>query len=148
IRDAAIRLFGARGYAATSVRAIADEAGASPALVLHHFGSKERLREACDDHVLQSVIGKGADLADADLIGTMHGWLSDPRRFQSSFDYVARTLTERSELGAQLFDRLVAKTRDLIADGVARGTMRASVDPEMQALVVALHGLAPIVLQH
>jgi len=40
---AATRLFPARGYAGTSVRDIAEEAGVDPALVIRHFGSKESL---------------------------------------------------------------------------------------------------------
>ena len=43
IGTAARRLFARQGYAGTSVRAIAAEAGADPALVIRHFGSKERL---------------------------------------------------------------------------------------------------------
>lgn len=39
--------FGARGYDATSVRAIATEAGVDPALVHHYFGAKEQLFAAC-----------------------------------------------------------------------------------------------------
>jgi AcrR family transcriptional regulator len=37
------RMFADRGYAATSVRAIAAAAGIDPALVIRHFGSKEGL---------------------------------------------------------------------------------------------------------
>ncbi|CAN5443811.1 TetR/AcrR family transcriptional regulator [soil metagenome] len=43
IGRAARRLFHRHGYVGTSVRAIAAEAGADPALVIRHFGSKERL---------------------------------------------------------------------------------------------------------
>lgn len=43
IRDAAVRLFAERGYAGTSVRDIAGDAGVDPALVIRHFGSKEQL---------------------------------------------------------------------------------------------------------
>lgn len=35
--------FADRGYDATSLRSIASEAGVDPALVIHYFGSKERL---------------------------------------------------------------------------------------------------------
>lgn len=51
IRDAALRLFAEHGPEATSVRAIASAAQVSPALVLHHFGSKQGLREAVDARV-------------------------------------------------------------------------------------------------
>ena len=43
IAQAARRLFKRQGYAGTSVRQIAAMAGADPALVIRHFGSKERL---------------------------------------------------------------------------------------------------------
>jgi AcrR family transcriptional regulator len=43
IRDAAVRLFAHAGYANTSVRDIAGDAGVDAALVIRHFGSKEQL---------------------------------------------------------------------------------------------------------
>lgn len=43
IWDAARGLFAAGGYAGTSVRDIAAEAGVDPALVVRHFGGKEQL---------------------------------------------------------------------------------------------------------
>ena len=52
IRDEALRLFAAQGPDAVTVRQIAAAAGVSPALVVHHFGSKEGLREVVDEHVL------------------------------------------------------------------------------------------------
>src|SRR4051795_3356831 len=53
-RDAAVRCFGAEGFG-VPVRAIAAEAGVSPGLVIHHFGSKDALRVECDEHVLQVI---------------------------------------------------------------------------------------------
>src|SRR5690625_7661105 len=50
LRDAAIEVFGAEGFAA-SVRTIAARAGVPPGLVIHHFGSKDDLRAVCDEHV-------------------------------------------------------------------------------------------------
>ena len=43
IAASALALFEERGFAATSVRAIAAAAGVDPALVIRHFGSKEQL---------------------------------------------------------------------------------------------------------
>jgi AcrR family transcriptional regulator len=43
IRQAATELFGRRGFASTSIREIARQAGVDPALVIRHFGSKEEL---------------------------------------------------------------------------------------------------------
>src|SRR3954454_24794409 len=52
IRDAAVQRFGREGFA-VPVRAIAQDAGVSPALVIHHFGSKDGLRAETDAHVLR-----------------------------------------------------------------------------------------------
>ncbi|ASS74465.1 hypothetical protein CIG75_05310 [Tumebacillus algifaecis] len=43
ILDAAKRLFAEKGFEATSVRQICEEAGANVALVSYHFGGKEKL---------------------------------------------------------------------------------------------------------
>jgi AcrR family transcriptional regulator len=49
ILGAARNLFGQRGYDATTVRAIAAEAGVSPAMLHHFFGSKEQVFVAALD---------------------------------------------------------------------------------------------------
>lgn len=62
IRDEALRLFGAHGPDAVSVRQVAAAAGVSPGLVIHHFGSKDGLRTAVDDHVLAQFTGMLGEL--------------------------------------------------------------------------------------
>jgi AcrR family transcriptional regulator len=51
ILDAAKRLFAQKGFEATSVRQICEEAGANVALVSYHFGGKEKLLYAIFDRV-------------------------------------------------------------------------------------------------
>ena len=53
ILSAAERLFSEKGYAATSVRDLAEASGASKALIHHHFGSKEDLYLAGKNEVMQ-----------------------------------------------------------------------------------------------
>ena len=53
--DAALQLFATRGYSATSVDAIADEAGASVGLLYYHFGDKHALLRAIFEHSLADV---------------------------------------------------------------------------------------------
>ncbi len=43
INDAAVRLFAARGYAATGIRDVAEDAGLTTAALYHHMGSKQDL---------------------------------------------------------------------------------------------------------
>src|SRR2546421_13108005 len=55
IRDAAMKLFGAEGVAASSLRAVARAADVSPGVIVHHFGSKEGLIRAVDEAVLARI---------------------------------------------------------------------------------------------
>jgi AcrR family transcriptional regulator len=148
IRDAALELFGAHGYSGTSVRAIADLAGVSAALVMHHFGSKEALRAACDAHIVDEVMHRKAQLpADGDLANTMQRWLTDVDTHRSRLDYLARMITDGSDAGLRLFADLVDRTEAMISAEVAAGRMRSSSDPRMTAVIVATHGLMPLVFE-
>ena len=55
------RTFAKRGFAASSVREIARDAGVDPALISHHFGSKEALWIA----VVEQIAQQAAPLIDA-----------------------------------------------------------------------------------
>ncbi len=52
IRDEALRLFAERGPDAVTVRQVPRRGGVPAGLVIHHFGSKDGLRETVDQHVL------------------------------------------------------------------------------------------------
>ncbi len=59
--SAGLRLFGAKGFEATSTRELAAAANANIASIAYHFGGKEGLRMACADMVadrLGAVIGE------------------------------------------------------------------------------------------
>lgn len=68
--DAAEDLFARRGYAATPLRAVAERAGANPALIHYYFDSKQGLLRAVLDRALQPM-------ADA-LAGMREGEKPDP----------------------------------------------------------------------
>lgn len=149
IRTAAIRLFARSGYADTSIRAIATEAAVSPGLVIHHFGSKEQLRRACDDYISRELIDTEIAASDLDLIGTMQRWLAHPEAYQDEFDYLTRMFTDHSQTGDSLFDSLVDRTEQLLTEGAASGQMHGFSDPRTSAVLVAILGLGPLVLgQH
>ncbi|WP_435201644.1 TetR/AcrR family transcriptional regulator [Janibacter sp. GS2] len=64
VRDAALELFAEHGEDRVTLRQVAELAGVSPALVVHHFGSKVGLREAVVDHVrawMDGLIGAATD---------------------------------------------------------------------------------------
>ncbi|MGV9311874.1 TetR/AcrR family transcriptional regulator [Streptomyces sp. NPDC003691] len=79
ILDVAERLFGERGYASTSLRAVTEAAGANVAAVNYHFGSKEGLLRAVVARAMRPVNEERRRLLDgfladgtpdaADLVG-------------------------------------------------------------------------------
>ncbi|HRP77553.1 MAG TPA: CerR family C-terminal domain-containing protein, partial [Aquamicrobium sp.] len=58
--EAGLRLFGEKGFAATSTREIAAEAKANIGSIAYHFGGKGELRDACAAHIVETV----ANVAD------------------------------------------------------------------------------------
>ena len=147
IRDAAIVLFGRDGFAATSVRTVAKTAGVSAALVLHHFGSKDELRAACDAYIVDAVMGRNDELGIvADSAATMQKWLADVDHFRPQLDYLGRMLTDDGPGADRLFDLLVEGTTEMIRGQVAAGIMRESPDLEVTALYLAAYGIVPVIL--
>ncbi len=55
ILDTAEELFSDNGYAATSIRRIADDAGVNPALVHYYFGNKRALLQKVMERVLEPL---------------------------------------------------------------------------------------------
>ncbi|KEO54269.1 CerR family C-terminal domain-containing protein [Thioclava pacifica] len=53
--DAAIALFGTKGFAATSTREIAERAGTNVASISYHFDGKEGLRRACAEEFVRRM---------------------------------------------------------------------------------------------
>ncbi|WP_062347996.1 TetR/AcrR family transcriptional regulator [Herbidospora yilanensis] len=142
IRDAALELFGADGAAGVGVRAVATAAGVSPALVLHHFGSKEGLRRACDGYVVEAIRGAGSGvLSDTSGLAAMLEAATPVRR------YLARALLDGSADAAALFDEIVTLTGKWLADGAREGWAHPAADPHARAAVYVSWLLAPLVLE-
>jgi AcrR family transcriptional regulator len=146
IRDAAIDRFGQDGIAATSLRTIAADAGVSAALVVHHFGSKDGLREACDDHVAATIRdGKHAAMAAGPQIDALAA-LRQAEQTQPLLRYLARVLVDPSPRVAALVDELVDDAEAYMAEGVRTGMLRPSADPRGRAVVLTMWSLGALVL--
>ena len=146
IRDAAIGCFAQAGVDRTPVRTIAEAAGVSPALVIHHFGSKDALRVACDRHVAALIrarktasVQQGASL---DPIASLRAEADGPPLLA----YLARTLTDGSPHVAELVDQLVDDAVAYMAEGEDTGMLRPTADRRQQAAVLLLWSLGALVL--
>lgn len=147
IRDAAVHLFGERGFRAATVRDIADRAGVSPALVLHHFGSKQGLREAVDDHLVDDIrAGKLAAMTGS-LTPSGDEYRRLAQEMAPAMTYVGRALAEDTAFGRDLYDRLYADALDYVAAGVEAGVLVAGRDHAARTAVLLNNGLATLLLR-
>ncbi len=148
IRDAAVVRFGQQGFAGASLRAIAQDASVSAALILHHFGSKEGLREACDTHVVATFVSERDDFMGPDAARLMREALDAPDHRTPALDYLARMLIDDSPASGRLFDAFLAGTRQTLESQIAAGMMREQADLDVTTAYLTLYGLGPIVLRH
>ena len=146
IRDAAIECFANDGIAGTGIRAIAATAGVSPGLVIHHFGSKDALHRACDEHVAATIrrlkheaLGGGAAF---DPVAALRRAAGGPPLAR----YLARTLVAGSPHLADLIDELVDDAVDYIETGVASGLIEPSDYPRQRAAILMVWSLGALVL--
>jgi AcrR family transcriptional regulator len=157
IREAALNLFGAEGFA-VSVRAIADAAGCSPGLVIHHFGNKDGLREAVDQSVMQTLLQRfGAiqsELPADELSRNMGDAFSEVIGTSPIVrQYIRRALLEATPASQTIFDELLALVNASLAQLQRVGGLRESSDPQWRPyqLLFVLLGtllLEPAVQSH
>ncbi len=148
IRDAAMGLFGEGGYAGTGMRAIASRAGVSPALVVHHFGSKEGLRRACDEYVA-AVIRTNKQEAMASGPPDPLQLLRSADKAQPLLRYLARMLVDGSPGVADLVDTMISDAVEYVGAGVEAGILRASDYPFERVVLLCIWQLGAVAMhQH
>lgn len=146
IRDAAIAQFAEHGVTGASIRAIAKDAGVSPALVIHHFGSKDALRTACDAHVAALIRSQKREaMAQGPNLDPLAA-LRSQKRSVPLLRYLARTLIDGTPQVAELVDRLVEDAQGYMQDGVEAGILKPSRFPRERAALLTLWSLGAVVL--
>jgi AcrR family transcriptional regulator len=145
IRDAAVRRFAGEGFG-VPVRAIAAEAGVSPGLVIHHFGSKDALRAECDDHVLQLIrdakSGALAGPGPRDLLAE----LASVEEYAAPVGYLVQALLVGGALADAFLDHLVADAEKYVQEAVEAGTLRPSRDPAARARFLVYLGVGALLV--
>lgn len=147
IRDAAIVAFARDGFDGTSLRSIAREVGVSPALIVHHFGDKPALRRVCDEYVADVFTDEKNELVDSPTAERISAALNDLERYGPYIDYLGRMLIDGSPAADRLFDSILLGTRKVLDEQRDSGLLEPMSDPEMSALLLALIGLAPVVMR-
>jgi AcrR family transcriptional regulator len=146
IRDAALARFPIDGFGGTTIRAIAADAGVSPALVVHYFGSKEGLREACDHYVV-------ARFRETKLAAMEEDNIFDPGFAASAFQmaqpllrYFGWALSRNHSAAGDLFDEMVREAIEISRIAVERGMIYDSPDLERRTAVQMALNLGMLVM--
>jgi AcrR family transcriptional regulator len=94
---AAARVFGEYGYVGGSLRQIGDEVGVTPAALISHFGSKERLLLAVLDHMeRETTAAKPPDTSGAAYFAWMAGLPATQRDHPAYLQLLLTLATEAS----------------------------------------------------
>src|SRR5258705_9091149 len=132
IRDAAIDQWGQQGFN-VGLRSIAEAAGVSAALVIHHFGSKEGLRKACDDYVAEEIrTGKSASLQTKDP-ADWFAQMAEIESYAPLMAYLVRSMQSGSELAKMMWQRMIDDAEQYMEEGVRSGLIKPSRDPRARA---------------
>ena len=129
VLDSALRLFGDKGYAETSLEDIAGDCGLTIRPIYHYFGNKKALFAAVNEVMEQRIIDSMVD--GADLLENWHAYLelSEDPAFQRDGRSTFRTeLVNAVMLGAFTEAALMIAEADDIA----------LAKREAEALMVAL----------
>jgi AcrR family transcriptional regulator len=139
IRDAAIDQWGQHSFN-VGLRSIAEAAGVSAALVIHHFGSKEGLRKACDDYIAEEIrTGKAASMQTRDP-ADWFAQMAEVESYAPLMAYLVRSMQSGSDLAKMLWRKMIDDAEQYLDEGVQNGVLKPSRDPRARAKYLGITG--------
>ena len=139
IRDAAIDQWGQQGFN-VGLRSIAEAAGVSAALVIHHFGSKDGLRKACDDYIAEEVREAKSESLQTSDPAAWFAQMAEIDTYAPMMAYLVRSMQSGSELAKEFWRRMIDNAEQYLEEGVRAGTLRPSRDPKARARYLGMSG--------
>ena len=143
ILDAAVRVFASKGYHASRVGDIAEEAGVAHGLLYHYFRSKEELLETISRETWRDVLDavrsveESNESAREQLAGIakilLRAWRRDPNLVR----VLVREVTRSSHLQTRIeeIEGAFSGLERIIARGQQEGEFRDDVDSRMVSYV-------------
>lgn len=139
IRDAAIEQFGEHGFG-IGLRAIAQAAGVSAALVIHHFGSKDGLRKACEDYIAEEIRNNKSETLQSNDPATWFAQMAEIEEYAPLMAYLVRSMQAGGDLANMLWRRMIDNAEEYMDEGVRAGTIKPSRDPKARSRYLAITG--------
>ncbi|MCT7656952.1 TetR/AcrR family transcriptional regulator [Mycobacterium deserti] len=137
IRDAAIQQWGEQGFT-VGLRAIADAAGVSAALVIHHFGSKDGLRKACDAYIAEEIRQSKSESITSTDPAAWFAQMAEIESYAPLMAYLVRSMQSGSELAQAFWQKMIDNVYEYMEEGVRAGTIKPSPDPRARAKYLAM----------
>ena len=124
--------------AATSLTAIAKQAGVGIGTLYRHFPNRESLIVALYRHHIQEVIDLAPRLAATKpAVAALREWLAEVARY-GQLKYGAAEVIHAATSDAEYYQPFVDAIGHLLAAGAAEGTLKAGVDPEDVLLLLGV----------
>jgi len=144
ILDMAEQLFTDHGYAATSIRNIADQAGVNPALVHYYFGNKHALLETVLQHSLEPMVNALASLKTSES-ASVEDIVALLIPLAAAHPNIPKLLTREVLLpGGEMQDYFIENLAPQLGGSLPgllererkAGNLRADIDPSYSALMI------------
>ncbi|MDN5795757.1 MAG: TetR/AcrR family transcriptional regulator [Intrasporangium sp.] len=153
IRNAALDLFAEHGVDATPLRAVATAAGVTVGLIVHHYGTKETLREAVELAIVErfadtirSVPIDGAAGGDV-VAGRDHAVADMLAASPAVVDYLRRAILDRSGERGDLVSRLSELSAQQVNELRDAGLVSARHTVGEQVVTIMVRQLGRLFLQ-
>jgi len=144
---AARRGFGARGYQATTFRSIAEDVGVDPGLLVHYFGTKERLFVAALSITLRPSelfgdLGKVSASDAAELIVRRYLAMLDQDETRDMVLGLVRSAVSNERAAGMLGEFVAQVMRSSLSELINRS------DAELRAALAVAHLIGIAMLRH
>ncbi len=152
IRNAALDLFASKGEAGVSLREIAKVADVTHGLVIHHFGGKEGLCRAVQEHVaflIQTALeatpttGTRAELGRARDAAVLKVYAEHPLLLP----YIRREMLNVDATDPELFKQLADLTLRQVRQLRAAGAAKSALPEQQQAFAILIRELGARMLE-
>ena len=140
----ATEMFAENGFAGTSLRSIAKQAEVSPALLVHHFGTKDALvKEAISKTLGDWVADEKAAMLD-DESHQVENWQSLAAKGATSLNFFKQALLAGGEYSQRLFNAAFLESEALLDEMQELGRLKDISDKQTIALMMTISGLGSV----
>ena len=141
----AIEEFARNGFEKTSIRSIAKVAGASPALLIHYFASKDLLVKEAIIQTLGVWIGQEKAVLAKNPDARISDWVALVQSGQTKLQFFRQVLLANNEYSSALFEYAVLETKQMLEAGMAAGQFRHIQDVDTAAALLTSQALANLI---